>query len=101
MTELNLQKKVHFQHKLILNCVLDKMDVFSWQTYVYSYKTRYCEVSSTDNPAKQEAHKPHRSPEQQFIVTFYFVVYAISLLNFKPLLGSQYCSVDLVGFNKF
>lgn len=78
------------------------MDAFSWQNYVECCKTRYCKVSSTDNQAKQEDHGPHRTPEQQYLVTFYFVVYAhvFSLLNFKPILGPQYCSVDLVGFKK-
>lgn len=33
--------------------------------------------------SKQEAHGSYRS--QQFLITFYFVVYAISILNFEPL----------------
>lgn len=37
---------------------------------------------------KQEAHGSHRSPEDQFLVTFYFMVYAISVLNSEPLSGA-------------
>ena len=36
---------------------------------------------------KQEAHGPHRSPEQQFLVTLHFVAYAFSILNIEPLSG--------------
>ena len=35
----------------------------------------------------QEAHGPHRSPEQQFLVTLHFVAYAFSILNIEPLSG--------------
>ena len=47
---------------------------------------------------KQEAHGPHRSPEQQFLVTFYFVAYAIS--NFEPpFWGPSIGPRFMVGFN--
>lgn len=41
-----------------------------------------------NNPQKtttknQEAHGQHRSPGQ-FLVTYYFVAYAICILNFDP-----------------
>ena len=39
------------------------------------------------NNYKQEAHGPHRSPEQQFLVTLHFVAYAFSILNIEPLSG--------------
>ena len=38
---------------------------------------------------KQEAHGPHRSPEQQFLVTLHFVAYAFSILNIEPLSETQ------------
>lgn len=39
---------------------------------------------------KQEAHWPHRSPEQKVLVTFFFIafMYVISFLNFEPLSGA-------------
>lgn len=39
---------------------------------------------------KQEAHGSRLSPEQQFLVTFYYVADAISILYFEPFLGPRY-----------
>lgn len=39
----------------------------------------------TEHIKKQEAHGPHRSPAQQFVVTFHFLAYAFSSLNIEPL----------------
>ena len=44
---------------------------------------------------KQEAHGPHRSPEQQFLVTLNLVSYAISILNFETLSGAPVLVQDL------
>lgn len=33
---------------------------------------------------KQKAYGPHRSPEQKFLETFYFVAYVISILSSEP-----------------
>lgn len=49
----------------------------------------YNRVSYMQACAKQEVHEPHHSSEQQFLVIFYFIPYATSILNFEPLSGTQ------------
>ena len=51
--------------------VFKKMTLYSW------------------HKIQQEAHGPHRSPEQQFLVTLHFVAYAFSILNIEPLSETQ------------
>lgn len=43
----------------------------------------------TKNETKQEANGPHHSPEQEFFVLFYFVLYVFPILNNEPRLGPQ------------
>lgn len=48
---------------------------------------------------KQETHGPHSSNEQQFPVTFYFVTYGFSILNFDHFWDTSIVPWSWVGYN--